>query len=147
MGILSYLAAGHKKSAKNESDGEKRLGMKETKSDASLQTTESQLVSTPVMPSMPPTPSFISRPSSLYPDGDFRNGESASVLDIKSDVMVNWLHQRQLERLWAYGTPGEGVVLKKSKNNYCVAPESLLQEQGGLYDQVQQMNVKVRAVP
>ena len=35
---------------------------------------------------------FTSRPSSIFPDGDFRNALAESVLDIKADVMVNWLH-------------------------------------------------------
>jgi hypothetical protein len=40
-----------------------------------------------------------SRPLSLYPAGDFRNAPRESILDIKADVMVSWLHQQQLEKL------------------------------------------------
>lgn len=85
-----------------------------------------------------------SRPSSIYPHGDFRNADRGSVLDIKNDVMVSWLHQQQLERLWANNLPGEGVVLKKSKDNYTCCPKELSAESGGFYDQVMAMNIRVR---
>src|SRR3954470_16893561 len=63
-----------------------------------------------------------SRPTSTYPEGDFRNGPRESVLDIKSDVMVSYLHQQQLEKMSANGAPGEGVILKKSKGNFTCFP-------------------------
>jgi len=80
---------------------------------------------------------------SQYPQGDFRNSAIEEVLDIKSDVMVNFLHQQQMERLWTSHMPTEGVVLKKSRGNYTCSPDILRREIGGLFDQVVTMNVKV----
>lgn len=84
-----------------------------------------------------------SRPSSLYPQGDFRNSPRESILDIKSDVMVSWLHQQQLERLWSSGSFGEGVVLKKTRADYACCPNTLREVDGGIFHQVVSMNVKV----
>ncbi|PQE04687.1 glycosyltransferase family 2 protein [Rutstroemia sp. NJR-2017a BBW] len=78
----------------------------------------------------------------MYPDGDFRNGPRESVLDIKSDVMVSYLHQQQLEKMWASGAAGEGVILKKSKGNYTCFPTQLENDPGGLFEAVKKMNVK-----
>jgi hypothetical protein len=84
-----------------------------------------------------------SRPSSLYPAGDFRNPPRESVLDIKTDVILSWLHQQQLERLWTEGAPNEGVVLKKTRGNFTCCPDTLKYERNGFFDQVRAMNVKV----
>jgi hypothetical protein len=88
-----------------------------------------------------------SRRSSQYPQGDFRNSAIEEVLDIKSDVMVNFLHQQQMERLWTSHMPSEGVVLKKSRGNYACSPDILRREIDGLFDQVISMNVKVVTSP
>jgi hypothetical protein len=79
----------------------------------------------------------------MYPQGDFRNSALEEVLDIKSDVMVNWLHQQQMEKLWTSDMPSEGVVLKKTRGNYTCSPGILHREVGGLFDQVVAMNVRV----
>ncbi|MCJ1244565.1 hypothetical protein MMC30_001763 [Trapelia coarctata] len=84
-----------------------------------------------------------SRPTSIYPSGDFRNGPSNDILEIKCDVMVNWLHQQQLEAMWTNGGVGEGVVLKKIKDQYTSCPQELQQTQGDLFDAVRALNVKV----
>jgi hypothetical protein len=86
---------------------------------------------------------MASRPSSIYPQGDFRNSPRESILDIKADVMVSWLQQQQLERLWAHNMPGEGVVLKKGRDSYTCCPVELRSDHGGFYDQVVAMNVRV----
>lgn len=86
-----------------------------------------------------------SRPSSLYPEGDFRNGPRESVLDIKSDVMVSYLHQQQLEKMWASGAPGEGVILKKAKGIFTCFPSQMEEDPSGIYEAVKAMNVKVSA--
>lgn len=88
-----------------------------------------------------------SRPTSFYPRGDFRNYTYDEILDIKSDVMVNYLYQQQLERLWTIGKPTEGVVLKKSRANYTCSPEVLHEEVGGFFDMVAAMNVRVSSLP
>lgn len=84
-----------------------------------------------------------SQPPSLYPVGDFRNATAEEINDIKCDVMVNWLHSQQEEKLWVAGEEGEGVVLKKSRGEYTCAPFDLATEMGGLYQAVRTLNVKV----
>lgn len=83
----------------------------------------------------------LSRPASIYPVGDFRNSPRESVLDIKSDVMVTWLHSQQLERMWGHENDNEGVVLKKQRGDFTCSPATL---RGSIFfDQVMAMNVKV----
>ncbi|TGJ88666.1 hypothetical protein E0Z10_g51 [Xylaria hypoxylon] len=95
---------------------------------------------------MPRTP-MGSRPgstyrSSLYPTGDFRNARE-SLIDVKADVMCSWLYQQQLERQYATGIlPGEGVVLKKGKNNYACCPPQLQDMKDSLYDMAIELNVR-----
>lgn len=87
--------------------------------------------------------SFGSRPASIYPEGDFRNAAANDVLEIKCDVMVNWLHQQQLESMWTSCGAGEGVVLKKIKDRYTACPSDLAETRGDLFDAVRALNVKV----
>jgi hypothetical protein len=81
--------------------------------------------------------------SSTYPAGDFRNSPRESILDIKTDVMVSWLHKQQLEKLWSSGLPGEGVILKKARGSFACSPATLRNEANGLFDNVVAMNVRV----
>ena len=92
------------------------------------------------------------RPTSLYPEGDFRNSKhsvygGSSIREVKSHVMVNWLHQQQLEKMWSQGGSGEGVVLRMAKKSYSCAPESLGIEDTPFYRNVSLMNVKVSSRP
>ena len=64
-------------------------------------------------------------------------------MDIKADVMVNWLHQQQQERMWTNLGWGEGVVLKKARDDYVCCPSDLSREPDGIYDSVKKLNVKV----
>jgi len=86
---------------------------------------------------------FSNPPSSIFPAGDFRNGDSGSILDIKTDVVVNWLHQQQMKKLWSSEFPGEGVVLKKARESFVCSLENLRHESSGFYDNVAAMNVRV----
>lgn len=52
------------------------------------------------------------------------------------------LHEQQMEKSWSRGFPGEGVVLKKRRDNFTCAPESLATE-SNFYDMVVAMNVRV----
>ncbi|KAI0601675.1 glycosyl transferase family group 2-domain-containing protein [Biscogniauxia sp. FL1348] len=94
-----------------------------------------------------PTSPNGSRPVSLYtgsifPSGDFRNARE-SLLDVKTDVMCSWLYQQQLERQYATGMlPGEGVVLKKGKNNYSCCPPQLRDIPNSLCDMAMELNVR-----
>lgn len=85
-----------------------------------------------------------SRAASIYPVGDFRNQTMEEINDIKCDVMVNWLHSQQEEKLWTAGEYEEGVVLKKSRGMYTCAPADLSDEQDGFFHAVQELNVRVR---
>ncbi|CAJ2503294.1 Uu.00g106880.m01.CDS01 [Anthostomella pinea] len=81
-------------------------------------------------------------PNSLYPSGDFRNARQ-SLLDVKADVMANWLYQQQLERQYATGIlPGEGVVVKKGKNSYTCCPPQLRDVPYSLYEMAMELNVR-----
>lgn len=84
-----------------------------------------------------------SRPASLYPAGDFRNSALEEIIDIKCDVMVNWLHQQQLESMWSSGGPGEGVVLKKTRDNFTCCPSELAECRGDFFDAIRALNVRV----
>ena len=86
-----------------------------------------------------------SRPASIYPMGDFRNAATDEIVDIKCDVMVNWLHQQQLEAMWASGGPGEGVVLKKTREKFTCCPGDLAGYQNDFFDAVRALNVRVRS--
>jgi hypothetical protein len=106
-------------------------------------------VTTPEGSPLPiPIPTHLtSRPSSIFPAGDFRNGDTGSILDIKTDIMVNWLHQQQMERMWSLEMPGEGVILKKARDSFACSPARLRQETNGFYDNIVAINVRVSFNP
>lgn len=148
MGFLkSYFAPG-----KSKDEGEKGHSKKPSeaisenslKNDGAIGRTAP--VATPNF-SIPTTPMGSRPPSSyrgsLYPSGDFRNARE-SLLDVKADVMCSWLYQQQLERQYATGIlPGEGVVLKKGRNDYACCPAQLQDMRYSLYDMVMELNVRV----
>ncbi|KAF2005987.1 hypothetical protein P154DRAFT_606305 [Amniculicola lignicola CBS 123094] len=84
-----------------------------------------------------------SRPSSLYPYGDFRNNHPDAINDIKCEVMVNWLHSKQEERIWTTGEPGEGVVLKRSKGRYVCCPYDLQYDCSNFFKMITKLNIRV----
>jgi hypothetical protein len=79
----------------------------------------------------------------FYPGGDSCNGSSIHVTDMKADVMVNWLYQRQREKMWTFGGYDEGVILKKTRDEYMSCPSKLLQNRDGFHDSARKLNVKV----
>lgn len=87
--------------------------------------------------------SHISASGPAYPTGDFRNNPTPLVMDLKADIMANWLYHRQQENMWTHSGWDEGVVLKKAKDDYVCCPSDLLQRRGGFYDSVKKLNVKV----
>ena len=121
-----FLKPAPKKGAKDDDHGERSSAA--AGSDAAQPSTERS--------------SLKSRHSSIYPEGDFRN-DREKVSDIKADVMCNWLHQMQLEQLWAHGLAREGVVLKKARDNFTCCPPALNIEPDGFFYQVMAMNVRV----
>ena len=92
----------------------------------------------------PKTDTPRTRSGSSYPAGDFRNASMNDLIDMKCDVMCNWLHQQQLERMWSDRTVDEGIILKKSREEYTSCPRNLKQLRGGLYESVAKLNVRVR---
>lgn len=80
-----------------------------------------------------------------YPKGDFRNSSLETQRDLQSAIMVKWLRQMQMEKLWSKAAPGpgEGVVLKKDRGSFVCCPESLKSDSFGFYSQVKDMNVRV----
>lgn len=142
MGLLSYV-----KPAKGKKEDKKQAA------SAPLEFTEKPLDS--------PRPAFGtpgsgrgspwgSRPASLYPSGagsyhvgDFRNSQADEINEIKCDVMVNWLYQQQMERLWTAGGHDEGVMLKRGRGQYTCCPADIVEEQYGFYKAVETLNVRV----
>jgi len=58
--------------------------------------------------------------------------------------MLNRLRAAQEERIWRAGERDEeGVVIKKSRGKYSCEPLELATEEGGLFETVQRLNVKV----
>lgn len=136
MGLLSYV-----KPSKAEKKGKKEVHGKMEMSE------KPQEVATPAAGSSTSgtaTPGTWSRPASLYPAGDFRNSQHEEINEIKCDVMVNWLYQQQMERLWTAGGVDEGVVLKKSRGAYTCCPADITEEPYGLFKAVETLNVRVR---
>ena len=82
---------------------------------------------------------------SAYPPGDFRNNALANIVDMKIEMMCNWLFQQQLERLWSSGRNEEGVILKKSRGDYIACPRGLQAKEDGIAGAVSKMNVRVSA--
>lgn len=88
--------------------------------------------------------SSIPSTTSFYEQGTrLPGGRHVDLLAVKAEVMATYLNQQQLERMWATRSPGEGVVLKKRRNDYAAAPDTLLWDDSGFLDAIKMMNVKV----
>lgn len=62
---------------------------------------------------------------------------------VKCEVMIQYLRQRQIEKLWTDGNPNEGIVLKRAKNDFVSQPPELAQQVFGFFDEIRKLNVKV----
>jgi hypothetical protein len=83
---------------------------------------------------------WTSRPNSFITGG---TGEETN--DSRCELMVSWLHQQQMEKIWSGSDAiDEGVVLKKAKGDYACCPESLHNEPEGFRRAVELLNVRVR---
>lgn len=162
MGLKSYFTPGKGGSAKEEEKGHvETTTITTSTSMAMTEITSSGKMTPPLMrpTPIPGTPDLLtpsnggtpsgSRPGSLYsrrsiyPAGDFRNTARDSLLDVKTDVMCSWLYQRQMEKQYVTGMlPGEGVVIKKGRNNYACCPPQLRDLPGNLHDMAMQLNVR-----
>ncbi|KAF2748406.1 hypothetical protein M011DRAFT_493770 [Sporormia fimetaria CBS 119925] len=86
----------------------------------------------PALPRKPP-------PAKIF--GELPNSSPDLVINLKSDVIVNWIHLKQEEKIWTTGQPGEGVVLRKAKGCYVCCPSELQYDGSKLYEKVAQLNV------
>jgi hypothetical protein len=81
--------------------------------------------------------------NAIFPAGDARNGNDEALLDIRTDMMVNWLYEQQLRKQYATGMdPFEGVVLKKARGSFTCCPSAMAEVPGSLFNVVVQMNVR-----
>lgn len=116
------------------------------------------------LPPIPPIPNSSEsstgqpwEPSSVYEGGpsnprtlsgmSFRSeaegsGVLSSTTAVKCEVMIHYLRQRQLEKLWSDGLPSEGVVLKRAKNDFVCQPPDLSTQAFGFFDEIRKLNVK-----
>ena len=76
------------------------------------------------------TTRLASSRSSLAPS----TRSSTYIDEIKHEVMVNYLYQQQCSHLWVNDSSGqqEGVMLRKSRNNYMACPPQLLDSPFGI---------------
>lgn len=58
------------------------------------------------------------------------------------DIMCNWLHHQQVEKMWSTNAEGEGVMLKRAKGDYTCCPEDLRSNPDGVFHAVLKLNVK-----
>lgn len=66
------------------------------------------------------------------------------IRDLKAEILANWLHTKQEERVWTFGASGEGVFMKRAKGSYACAPQGVQNDGTGLYQAVVELNVRVR---
>lgn len=81
--------------------------------------------------------------ASLYPAGDFRNSSMPDINDMKAEIMCNYLHQQQMKKMWSNGGREEGVILRKSREEYTCCPPDLQLQKHGLFDATRRLNVRV----
>ncbi|WPH01751.1 Hypothetical protein R9X50_00460300 [Acrodontium crateriforme] len=136
MGLLSYV-----RPAKGKKD-DKKLAVTEMSEKPAHSPAFTPGVGTPGSFTPGNGTPWGSRPASLYPSGDFRNFQQEDINEIKCDVMVNWLYQQQMERLWTAGGHDEGVVLKKSRSSYTCCPADIIEEPYGFLKAVETLNVR-----
>lgn len=87
-----------------------------------------------------------SRPFSLFEGVGGSDRSSQDILDIKCDVMVNYLYKQQQEHIWnTLQGADEGVVLKKSRGRYTCCPATLADLPNGFMKAVEALNVRVSA--
>lgn len=85
----------------------------------------------------------VSRPISLYPDGDFRNTDFTGINVIKCAIASEWLHQQQQKMQIYHATLNEGVVLKRAQGDFISCPEFLTASPLGLHEAASSLNAKV----
>jgi len=66
------------------------------------------------------------------------------LLDMRTNVMCNWLFQQQLEKQWIVDKTTEGIIMKKTRDDFVCCPRELPTTSRELFDAVKRLNVKVR---
>lgn len=118
-----------------------KLGRKKA---ADVEMTEkSEDTVTPFTPATPRWPGSLASNPGSSTDLAFTSNAAASFLDVKCEVMAQWLHSKQEEKIWTSGEPGQGVLVKKSKGSYAFSPAELLEDGSGMYQAVSALNVRV----
>lgn len=142
MGLKSYFAP-----AKAKKDVEMKEKEKHAAPVVNEKQDDSTMASTPRPFSQFNTPNgqspWGSRPASIAPNGEYRMSQHEELNEIKCDVMVNWLYQQQMEKLWTAGGHDEGVVLKKGKGAYTCCPADIIEEPYGFFKAIETLNVRV----
>ncbi|KAL9624573.1 MAG: hypothetical protein Q9160_001237 [Pyrenula sp. 1 TL-2023] len=116
MGFLNYLKPGGKAKAE--------VNEKAAPNSSNASTDESKRSSSAVNRS--------NRPVSSYPLGDM----------VKHDVMITHLYQQILQRMWVSDQFEEGIVLKRSRDDFLCLPADLREHRAGLYDAIRALNVR-----
>jgi hypothetical protein len=93
--------------------------------------------------SLQPATAVSGNRASLYPAGDFRNSSIPDINDMKAEIMCNYLHQQQMKKMWSNGGREEGVILRKSREEYTCCPPDLQFQKNGLFDAARKLNVRV----
>ncbi|KXH66949.1 hypothetical protein CSAL01_02320 [Colletotrichum salicis] len=79
---------------------------------------------------------------SLALTAGMRDKHASSIIDLRADVTVHSIYQDQLRKMYASAwNLGEGVVLKKGRNDYVCAPPQLSTVPNGFFDMATQLNV------
>ena len=126
MGLKSYFVPQKPTQDSNIEDAEVVPSNKTDEGPAPSSGANTQNNSTP----------WTSRPASFVTDEEMS--------DTRCEIMVSWLHQQQIEKTWFDGRASdEGVVLKKSKDEYACCPENLADEPNGFCTAVEMLNVRV----
>lgn len=158
MGLRSYFTPGKAKEGKND-PVKSRHGPVESTSgaekpvqgqhDPTLASAPAEASHSDVTAQVPSGSNSVpnSRPGSIFASGEARSTQNSALYDIKCDVMVNYLHQQQLERMWTIpSAPDEGVVLKKSRGQYTACPQEISPHLSAFAQAVEGLNVKVSRV-
>lgn len=87
-----------------------------------------------LLPPMAPSTASITRPGSSASSFAQSTQSSTYIDEIKHEVMVNYLYQQQCSHLWVNDSSGqyEGVMMRKSRNNYLACPPQLVDSPFGI---------------
>lgn len=66
------------------------------------------------------------------------------LLTLKVDMMCDYLRQQQLQRRWASDAEDQGVVIKRSRNDFVCSPSELIHDPQSFVHEMRALNVKVR---